>query len=34
VRADVENSLYLKQAEGLGKDYLKELRDRAIIEYR
>ena len=33
-RADVENSLYLKQAEGLGKDYLKELRDRAIIEYR
>jgi peptidyl-prolyl cis-trans isomerase SurA len=33
-RADVENSLYLQQAEGLGKDYLKELRDRAIIEYR
>jgi peptidyl-prolyl cis-trans isomerase SurA len=33
-RADAENTLYLKQAEGLGKDYLKELRDRAIIEYR
>lgn len=33
-RAEVENSLYLRQAEGLGKDYLQELRDRAIIEYR
>ena len=33
-RADIENSLYIQQAEGLGKDYLKELRDRAIIEYR
>jgi peptidyl-prolyl cis-trans isomerase SurA len=34
VRTEVTNDLYLKQAEGLGKDYLKELRDRAIIEYR
>jgi peptidyl-prolyl cis-trans isomerase SurA len=33
-RNEVENDLYIKQAEGLGKDYLKELRDRAIIEYR
>lgn len=33
-RNEAENDLYLKQAEGLGKDYLKELRDRAIIEYR
>lgn len=33
-RAEVENDLYLKQAADLGKDYLQELRDRAIIEYR
>jgi peptidyl-prolyl cis-trans isomerase SurA len=33
-RNEVENDLYIKQAEGLGNDYLKELRDRAIIEYR
>lgn len=33
-RAEVENELYLQQAENLGADYLKELRDRAIIEYR
>ena len=33
-RTEVENGLYLKQAQDLGKDYLKELRDRAIIEYR
>jgi peptidyl-prolyl cis-trans isomerase SurA len=33
-RAEIENQLYLKQAGDLGKDYLKELRDRAIIEYR
>ncbi len=33
-RTEAENDLYIKQAEGLGKDYLKELRDRAIIEYR
>lgn len=33
-RAEVENSLFLKQASDLGKDYLKELRDNAIIEYR
>ena len=32
-RAEVENSLYLQQSADLGKDYLKELRDRAIIEY-
>ncbi len=33
-RAEVANSLFLKQAADLGKDYLKELRDKAIIEYR
>jgi peptidyl-prolyl cis-trans isomerase SurA len=33
-RAEAENDLYGKQATGLGADYLKELRDRAIIEYR
>jgi peptidyl-prolyl cis-trans isomerase SurA len=33
-RSEVENQLYLAQAEGLGADYLKELRARAIIEYR
>ncbi len=33
-RAQVESELMQKQSEGLGKDYLKELRDRAIIEYR
>lgn len=33
-RAEIENELYLQQAENLGADYLKELRDRAIIEYR
>ncbi len=33
-RAEAENDLYLKQAADLGKDYLKELRDRAIISYR
>jgi len=33
-RAEVENELYLEQADNLGADYLKELRDRAIIEYR
>lgn len=33
-RDAVENDLYLKQAAGFGKDYLKELRDRAIISYR
>jgi peptidyl-prolyl cis-trans isomerase SurA len=34
VRAEVQNELFLKQSEDLGKDYLQELRDRAIIEYR
>jgi peptidyl-prolyl cis-trans isomerase SurA len=33
-RAEVENDLYLQQAQNLGADYLKELRDRAIVEYR
>jgi peptidyl-prolyl cis-trans isomerase SurA len=33
-RAEIENELYLEQANNLGADYLKELRDRAIIEYR
>jgi peptidyl-prolyl cis-trans isomerase SurA len=34
VRSEVEDQLLLKQSADLGKDYLKELRDRAIIEYR
>ena len=29
-----ENELYLKQADGLGKEYLAELRSKAIIQYR
>lgn len=33
-RAQVENDLYLKQAEGLGKEFMAELRKRAIIQYR
>jgi peptidyl-prolyl cis-trans isomerase SurA len=33
-RNEVENNLYLKQSADLGKDYLKELHDRAIIERR
>ncbi|MEJ0097911.1 MAG: hypothetical protein WDM84_08285 [Bauldia sp.] len=33
-RTEVQNDLYLKQADDLGKDYLKELRDSAIIERR
>jgi peptidyl-prolyl cis-trans isomerase SurA len=33
-RAEAESSLYAKQAQGLGEDYLKELRKLAIIEYR
>lgn len=33
-RAEVQNELFLKQSEDLGKEYLQELRDRAIIEYR
>lgn len=32
-RTEITNNLYLKQAEGLGKDYLAELHSRAIIEY-
>jgi peptidyl-prolyl cis-trans isomerase SurA len=33
-RAEIQNQMFAKQSEDLGKDYLKELRDRAIIEYR
>jgi len=33
-RTEAANSLYAKQAEGFGKDYLKELHDHAVIEYR
>jgi peptidyl-prolyl cis-trans isomerase SurA len=33
-RAEVENQLALAQNKDLGKDYLKELRDKAVIEYR
>ena len=34
VRVDATNELYAKQMDEQGKAYLKELRDRAIIEYR
>lgn len=34
VRAEVETQLRLEQAKELGQDYLKELRDKAIIQYR
>lgn len=33
-RAEVETQLKLEQAQTLGEDYLKELRDKAIIQYR
>ncbi len=33
-QAEVQNELLSKQSDEIGKDYLKELRDRAIIEYR
>jgi peptidyl-prolyl cis-trans isomerase SurA len=33
-RVEVENKLFLEQNKDLGKDYLDELRKRAIIEYR
>jgi len=34
VRAEVETQLKLEQAEQLGEDFLKEIRDKAIIQYR
>ena len=34
VRAEIQDELFLKQSSELGKEYLQELRDRAIIEYR
>jgi peptidyl-prolyl cis-trans isomerase SurA len=34
VRAEVETQLKLEQAQQLGQEYLKELRDKAIIQYR
>ncbi|MEX0854038.1 MAG: hypothetical protein WD036_12260 [Bauldia sp.] len=33
-RAEIQNQLMLESSEGVGKDYLEELRGRAIIEYR
>lgn len=33
-RTEAANALYAQQMDQQGKDYLKELRDRAIIEYR
>jgi peptidyl-prolyl cis-trans isomerase SurA len=33
-RAEVRNEMFAEQSKELGKDYLKELRDRAIIQYR
>ena len=32
-RAEVENKLMLAQSDTIGKDYLKELRDKAVIKY-
>lgn len=34
VRAEVETQLKLKQATEMGQDYLKDLRDKAIVQYR
>ncbi|MHA1547304.1 MAG: hypothetical protein ACTSYE_00030 [Alphaproteobacteria bacterium] len=34
IRAEIENKYTIAQAENLGADYLKELREAAIIEYR
>lgn len=34
IRSEVENQLKFEQAKELGEDYLKELRDKAIIQYR
>jgi peptidyl-prolyl cis-trans isomerase SurA len=34
LRAEVETQLQLEQAQEKGKDYLEDLRDRAIIQYR
>jgi peptidyl-prolyl cis-trans isomerase SurA len=33
-RAEIQSKYTLEQADGLGDDYLKELRDAAIIQYR
>ena len=33
-RTEIEQKLTFEQSKDLGKDYLKELRDKAIIEYR
>lgn len=33
-RAEIENKLLLAQSEDIGKDYLKELRARAVITYK
>jgi peptidyl-prolyl cis-trans isomerase SurA len=34
IRNEVENELKFEQAKELGEEYLKELRDKAIIQYR
>jgi peptidyl-prolyl cis-trans isomerase SurA len=34
IRAEVETQLKFEQANEIGEDYLKELRDKAIIQYR
>jgi peptidyl-prolyl cis-trans isomerase SurA len=33
-RAQIEDKLFLEKGKDVGKDYLKELRDKAIIKYR
>ena len=33
-RADIQSKYTFEQADDLGKDYLQELRDAAIIQYR
>ena len=34
IRAEVETQLKFEQAKEIGEDYLKELRDKAVIQYR
>ena len=33
-RSDIENKLMAEQTKGVGDDYLKELRGKAVIQYR
>jgi parvulin-like peptidyl-prolyl isomerase len=33
-RSEIESKLMFEQADNIGKDYLKKLRDKAVIKYR